>query len=280
VLRRDPHQFGHAQARWTLASLFDTCDWLRLSTEGGLSQLLKRLGIRYKRGRDHIHSPDPAYLDKLSLIELCRLRAYYAPDRYAFLYLDQVSYYRQPSLAQAYEVRGPPQPLAERSQRANTRCRGIGALDAVSGQVLYTQHAQITRKQLVAFFQTIVQTYPTCPTIYVTLDNWPVHFHPDVLVYLQPQHFPWPPRLPAHWSTAPSVRPPAERLPIQLLCLPTYASWLNPIEKLWRWLRQTVLHLHRASDDWAGLKQQVLDFFAPFQAGSTQVLHYVGLLPD
>ncbi|MBK9008807.1 MAG: transposase [Anaerolineae bacterium] len=26
------------------------------------------------------------------------------------------------------------------------------------------------------------------------------------------------------------------------LLFPTYASWLNPIEKLWKWLKQEVLH--------------------------------------
>ena len=38
------------------------------------------------------------------------------------------------------------------------------------------------------------------------------------------------------------------QLPIQLVPLPTYASWCNPIEKLWRQLRQELLHLHRFAD--------------------------------
>ena len=55
---------------------------------------------------------------------------------------------------------------------------------------------------------------------------------------------------------------------------------LIPIEKLWRWVRQQVLHLHRLSDDWERLKQQVLDFIAQFHLGSLPLLHYVGLLPS
>jgi hypothetical protein len=31
---------------------------------------------------------------------------------------------------------------------------------------------------------------------------------------------------------------------LQSVWLPTYAPWLNPIEKLWRWLRQDVLKMH------------------------------------
>jgi transposase len=71
-----------------------------------------------------------------------------------------------------------------------------------------------------------------------------------------------------------------DELPIQLVFLPTYASWLNPIEKLWRWLRQEVLHLHRLSDDWPALKQAVWDFVAQFALGSLDLLRYVGLLYD
>jgi hypothetical protein len=42
-----------------LADLIDHCQWLHLETESGMSQLLQRLGIHYKRGRDHVHRPDP-----------------------------------------------------------------------------------------------------------------------------------------------------------------------------------------------------------------------------
>jgi len=37
---------------------------------------------------------------------------------------------------------------------------------------------------------------------------------------------------------------------------PTYAPWLNPIEKLWRWLRQEVRKMHRLADDWDTLRQR------------------------
>jgi len=73
--------FGHRQSRWTLETIAQTCDWLQVTTAGGLSQLLDRLGISYKRARSYVHSPDLYYDDKLSLIQLCLLRAWYAPDR-------------------------------------------------------------------------------------------------------------------------------------------------------------------------------------------------------
>jgi hypothetical protein len=123
-------------------------------------------------------------------------------------------------------------------------------------------------------------------------DNWPVHYHPDLLIHLQPQHFEFPTHMPKNWPDEPSpkaIRKAEKRmtilgdeytkLPIKILQLPTYASWANPIEKLWRWVRQTVIHLHGLSDDWDTLKQRVCDFILSFRRGSNELLRYVGLLP-
>jgi DDE superfamily endonuclease len=64
---------------------------------------------------------------------------------------------------------------------------------------------------------------------------------------------------------------------IQPVWLPTYAPWLNPIEKLWRWVRQDVLKLHRWVENWPQVKQHVQDFMAQFAHGSQELLHCVGL---
>jgi hypothetical protein len=279
VIRRAPVSFGYGCSRWTLAMIRQSCPWLQVKTAGGLSQILKRLGIRYKRGRDYVHSPDGNYQEKVQLIELARVQAENFPRRYVFLYLDELTYYRQPSLARAYELAGACQPLAQRSHQHNTAYRTLAALNAASGQVTYRQRSHTDLACLTGFWYDLRQAYPDAELIYVVVDNWPVHFHPDVLAPLQTQHFPFPPKLPANWPTEPSARARHDNLPIQLLCLPTYASWLNPIEKLWRWLKQTVLHLHRLSDDWQKLKELVAQFLDDFAHGSSQLLRYVGLLP-
>lgn len=67
-------------------------------------------------------------------------------------------------------------------------------------------------------------------------------------------------------------------LPIQLVPLPTYASWCNPIEKLWRWLKQDVLHLHRLADHLEDLRARGRAFLDEFHDGSDHLLRYVGLL--
>ena len=97
------------------------------------------------------------------------------------------------------------------------------------------QRNKITIAALVGFYQQLRQAYPLAQTIYVVLDNWPVHYHPDVLAALQPQQTPFPLKTPASWShVKPKARYKTLNLPIQLIPLPTYASWLNPIEGLWK----------------------------------------------
>lgn len=59
--------------------------------------------------------------------------------------------------------------------------------------------------------------------------------------------------------------------------LPTYAPWLNPIEKLWRWLRQQVLTLHRLAGEWEALRGRVNGFLEQFAEGAVALLRYVGL---
>lgn len=256
-----------------------TCQWLRIKTLAGMCRLLKRLGIHLKRGRDYVHSPDVDYQAKLAAIAEARQRSLAEPERYALLYLDEFSFYRQPLVALAYEERGQRQPLARRSHRSNTRGRVIATLDAHTGRVVYLQRAHITVSTLRTFWYELRTAYPATETLYVVLDNWPVHFHPNALAALTEQQFPWPRPVPTHWPTQPSASSKQDDLPIHFLCLPTYASWCNPIEKLWRWLTQEVLDLHRLTDEWPALKAAVTAFLDQFHDGSDQLLHYVGLSP-
>jgi hypothetical protein len=279
-LHQPPESFKHAQSRWSLQALLENCDWLQLKTLPGLWRLLDRLGISYKRARDYLHSPDREYGAKVAYMQQCLEQTLSEPERYALLYLDEFGFERQPTLSWAYTERATALPLARRSYGTNTLCRGIGALNALSGQLTYEQHSKITVPHLSNFYHHLVADYSWAECIFVVQDNWPVHVHPDIIARLQAQTSPFWPTVPANWPTSPSRRAVQDHLPIQLVFLPTYAPWLNPIEQLWRWVRQDVLHLHRFCDDWLSLKQRILDFMARFSTGSTELLNYVGLLPS
>lgn len=269
------------RTRWTLAELGPACDFLAPITGQGLSQLLRRVGIHYKTARDYVHSPDPDYEAKRTYIDRLLAEARAADGRCVLLYQDELTYYRQPSLARAYEARGPLQPLARRSHAANSATRVAATLDPFTGRVVPWQGTRFDIPQVVGFYQQVRAAYPEAERIAIVQDNWPVHFHPDVLVALAPQIQPWPYYRPRHWAEAPSPEAVRRwgglRLPIQLIPLPTYASWTNPIEKLWRKGKQEVLHLHRWANQLQVLREEFRRFLAQYALGSLDLLRYVGL---
>ncbi len=277
VVQRAPHHYGEKGNRWTLDSLRRACDWLQLTTASGLSHPLKRPKISYKRAREHVHSPDDNYLAKLSDVRVLARRSETDSKSTVVLFQDELTFYRRPTLSWAYEQAGRCQPLAEQGYRPNLAWRVAAALDIWTGRVIYHQDSRIGVKALVDFYQKVCAAYPQAQTIYLVQDNWPIHVHPDVLAALQPQRLKWPVHTPKYWPTEPSANARRLNLPIQLVQLPTYASWTNPIEKLWRKLKQEELHLHRFQDDWDGLKQHVAQWLDQFATGSPELLRYVGL---
>lgn len=245
-----------APARWSLKHLGAVCEVLADYSLSGIWRLLDAWGLTYKRGRDYLHSPDPHYEQKRDYAQRCVDEARQADPRAVALYLDEMSYYRQPTLGRDWSARGAAhQPLARYSYHQNSRRRVVAALDVVTGAVLSEQGLKIGVKQLSAFYQRLRGHYPKAQTIYVIQDNWFVHFHPQVIEA-------------------------ARTAQVDVVPLPTYSPWLNPIEKLWRQLRQEVLHMHRLSDQWEQLQQRVMKFLESLAGGSQSLLHYVGLLPD
>lgn len=283
MLHRLPEHYGLSTSRWTLEGLLASCSWLRLQTLGGLSALLQRLGFSWKGSRQHIRSPDPEYEAKRTRIAKLVEQVRQSNGKQVLLYLDEVSVYRQPTLAHAWETKGKPQALAERDWSSDTCTRVVATLDHQSGQVVYHRDSRIGVAQLVGFLRKVREAYPNAEQIWLVLDNWPVHFHADVLAALQRQPSPFELRRAKWWSDQPSPKALREwgewQLPIQLVGLPTYASWLNPIEKLWRWLRQDCLHLHQWAKQLTKLREQLDKFLDQFRTGSAKLLHYVGLAP-
>lgn len=255
-LHQSPRSFGWLTSRWTLQTIQQTCGWLKAYSLSGVWRVLRANGIHYKRGQEHLHSPDPDYATKRDRIVECVQQAREHPGVVVVLFLDEFSYYRWPSTAQVYSAVGVRQPRANLTASYNTRGRVVVALEVLHGKVLYLQRSHITVFVLVLFLQLVRQAFPKAKMIYIIQDNWHnVHFHPDQLVA-------------------------AKNLGITLIPLPTYAPWLNPCEKLGRKLRQDVTHMHNLAHDWDSLKKAVTDSLEQFSSGSIDLLRYTGLLPD
>jgi transposase len=254
-LSSSPRKHGLRRTRWRLADIGSVVPWLVGKRVASISRLLRRLGFSRKQAQKFARSPDPLYDTKWRAILRAYAQLVAQPEQVVLLFMDEVSYYRQPSPAPAYHRQGHTQPRAVQAPRANTQTRVVASLDAYSGQVVYQQRNQITLSIFTSFCAQVRAAYPQSPTIYLVLDNWPLHTSPIARAAMREQH-------------------------LTPLYLPTYASWLNPIEKLWRWLRQDIIHLHPQAADLEPLREQVRQFLDQFASGSQALLHYVGLPVD
>jgi transposase len=184
----------------------------------------------------------------------CLRNAAAHPGEVVLVFLDEMGYYRWSVAGRTWAASAPdPAPLADRAGPNNKQWRLIGALNALSGRVDYLDGYIIGRAKLIVFYRQLVAAYGDARLIYVVQDNWSIHRHPEVQDAL---------------AALPQIEP---------VWLPTYAPWLNPIEKLWRWLREQVLTLHRLAGDWDALRERVNAFLDQFAEQSQVLLHYVGL---
>ena len=222
-----------------------------------MQRLLSRCGLRIRSGRVQQYSPDAGYGVKVKHLCDCLRQTAGARDSYVVVFLDEMGYRRWPEAGRVWTEAAPAGlRVAGCGGKNNGQWRIIGALNALTGQVNYLDGYIVGRAKVIEMYQHLAAVYPEASTIYVVQDNGSIHKHPEVLDAL---------------SDLPRVEP---------VWLPTYAPWLNPIEKLWRWLRQDVLKMHRLGEDSEALRMSVNGFLDRFASGSDALLRYVGLQGD
>lgn len=269
---------GWEESRWNLEHLLrELSDVVRLKTLTGLLQVLRRLGITRQRARLYVHSPDGQYEQKVDYLK--QMLSTCDNGRRVVVFVDQLTYYNQPSVASDYAPKKQ-QPKARQALDGVRTWRIIAGLNPFTGQVTALQRSKISASVLVDFFKALKQAYPQAQTIYVVLDNWPMHFYPDVLAALSPQATPFELHIPKSWQQLQPKKKyvDMEKLPIQFLTLPTYSSWLNPIEKLWKWLKQKFIHNHLFASCFKELQQSLDNYLDTLTKGSKELLQYCGLL--
>ncbi len=258
VTQMDPRAPNPAVApcRYRLDIVRASFEWRRDYPLSGVWRVLDRLSIGWKHGYINYWSPDPQYRSKVRFIEKCLKIVAADPRHNAALFVDEMSYPQWPTAAHDWWPRAAGYPLAVHGNGNNQQWRVMGGLNAYTGQVSYLQNYIVGRRQIIQFHQHLYQQYRKMDNLFIIEDHWNVHTHPDVQAAV------------------------AELPNVTLAWLPTYACGLNPIEKLWKCLRQTILHRHRLAEHWPDLKRHVREFFDQFQHGSDELLHYVGLLGE
>lgn len=165
---------------------------------------------------------------------------------------DEASFYQNATPAKTWAPCGRRQPRAHGRARSNTVWRLAASLDPVNGRLTYGQYRRIDAPAIGQFYAQTCAAVPDARRIYLVMDNWPVHHHPKALAAI---------------TGDPRIQP---------LWLPTYAPWLNPTEKVWKWLRQRYGHMHNASEDFNAYGEGLLRSLGLAASDPAALLRYTG----
>ncbi len=224
---QSPPCSGHVQTCWTVSLLtaFVARRFRLLLAPTSIRRWLRRLGWRWRRPRlAPARKRDPEAESKLAALATAEREA--ALGHAHLLYLDESDLHLLPLIRSMWmkgrRVRVP-------TPGTNHRHAFFGALDAVTGQWCWAEHARKLAVHFVAFLQRLLSAYLTGPLLLI-LDQAPAHTAKVVQTWL--------------------VSHPR----VTLLWLPRYAAHeLNPAERIWGLMKSAV-----AADRLAGSMDELV----------------------
>jgi putative transposase len=204
VLETKPTEASH----WTVRSAA-TATGLSKST---VARMLALFGVQPHRSKSFKLSTDPRFVDKVKDIVGLYLNP---PDHAVVLCVDEKSQ------IQALERTQPVLPLGlgyiegvthDYVRHGTTTL--FAALDIANGQVLTQCRARHRHQEFLGFLKHIEANVPADLAVHLVVDNYATHKHPKVRAWLAAR-----PRFHVHYT-------------------PTYASWLNQVERWFALLTQ------------------------------------------
>ncbi|MBP9842323.1 MAG: IS630 family transposase [Simkaniaceae bacterium] len=126
---------------------------------------------------------------------------------------------------------------------ANTGCSRLnlsGAIDIVSHNIVIQEDQTLNAESTICFFQKIEEAYPCKSKIHVFCDNAPYYRNKAVKQHLTTSK-------------------------IELHFLPPYSPNLNPIERLWKWMKERVIY-NTYYEQFEDFRAAVMGFFAILSA--------------
>lgn len=183
---------------------------------------LHRLKYHLIRPVLSVNSPDPDYAAKAQRLAECQQQA--RDGQLILLYEDEVDLNLLPGVIRCWTQIGCQRKIP--TPGVNVKRYGFGAVNALTGQLLYRVGEHKDSAGFCDLIEQIVQTYCpgetySGPKVAVVIDNYRIHS--------------------SHLSQA-TLEKYADRL--VLVPLPTYSPKLNVIELLWKYLRRKVTHNH------------------------------------
>jgi transposase len=225
-------QLNTAAQNWTQALLqrhLATYHQIQV-TQTTISKTLRRVGIRWRRAKRRVHSPDPLYVVKRQRVaDLQQLalsgsltseaaahpRSDEPPRPAALVFLDSTDLHWCPDIGSTYGPAGQ-QVKVETPGLENPWYALFGSLFFPSGEGLYTIHQRKRAAELLEHLQLLIELNPLL-FWFVVLDN-----------------------ASAHTTAAIETFAVQHQEQMELVYLPTYSPHLNLIERLWRLMRNQV----------------------------------------
>ncbi len=197
----------------------------------GMRQLLHRLKFVYKKAKT-IPGKANAELQKAYLKMLEEILTNKG-EHDAHYYLDGVHPQHNTQLAYGWIKKG--QDKVVKSNSGRQRININGALNADTLEVIIRTDDTINTQSTLKLFEMLEQKHPNAEAIFITLDNAKYYKNGLVYEYLKTSK-------------------------IKLLFMPPYSPNLNLIERLWKFMRKTILY-NKYYEKFAEFKVEVMLFF-------------------
>jgi transposase len=199
-------------------------------TQTTISKTLHRVGIRWRRAKRRVHSPDPLYIVKrqrvadleqlatsgsLTTDAAAHPRSDEPPKPATLVFLDSTDLHWCPDIGATYGPVGQ-QVKVDTPGLENPWYALFGSLFFPSGEGLYTVHQRKRAAELLEHLQLLIDLDPN-HFWFVVLDNASAHTTPAIEAFVN-----------EHINQ------------LELVFLPTYSPHLNHIERLWRLMRSRI----------------------------------------
>jgi transposase len=179
----------------------------------GLTQWLKRHGFSYKKPKLVPGKADQEKQEKW-IAEYEDLKRN-LPENETICFMDGVHPSHNVQLGYGWIKKGVEKYIPSNCGRS--RINLTGALDIISHEVVVQEDITLNAEATIRFFEKLQQSQPDKNWIHVFCDNAPYYRNKDVTKYLETSR-------------------------IKLHFLPPYSPNLNPIERLWKWMKEVVVY--------------------------------------
>lgn len=179
----------------------------------GLRNWLRRHGFSYKKPAVVPGKANKEQQEKW-LVEYNKLRQELPADE-TICFIDGVHPTHNVQPAYGWIKRGARKEIPANTGRS--RLNLSGSIDVITHDIVIQEDQTLNAESTIRFFQKIEEAYPNKRKIHVFCDNAPYYRNKVVRVYL-------------------------ETSKIYLHFLPPYSPNLNPIERLWKWMKERVIY--------------------------------------